>query len=442
MRLFKNSFLFLFTCLSVTAQTRYLEWVNPKTTLRERIDISSAVRIMENEKGDWKEIGKVEITSDLTNDWQTFQEKNTYFNFKQNAVWFTINGSQRIYQFDYSTNKLHRIDDTHYAGYNFNATQFLRKDTLYSAGGYGFWKYNNLLTYYNEVKREWDLIRTQGEAPLSILGGYQGYDAEHNLFYSGGSETESNTPEIKKSFVEDLFVFDFKNSSWQKVGKINPVLDISNQREIYWTGRFFLTWAVNQLFIVDPVLNKIYVYTSNYERFSKTGKYYTKEDTLISFFDSPSSISKFSIREIVSKSKEIGPFYITNPYQTIFIWIILGIIILGACWYSYYRWNRKRNSSNSLFNEQELRLIEAFCRLKEGEYLSANDITDMLDLQIKSVENQRKIRMNMINSMSDKFEQKLKISNAIIRLDDPTDKRIKMFCLSEKAIHAINSNKY
>lgn len=51
-----------------------------------------------------------------------------------------------------------RIDSTVYAGNNFCAANFTIDSSVYSFGGYGFWKTNGTLKQYNPFSREWDVI--------------------------------------------------------------------------------------------------------------------------------------------------------------------------------------------------------------------------------------------------------------------------------------------
>lgn len=62
-----------------------------------------------------------------------------------------------------------RMDHTHYGGYNFGAYVFVHRDTLFSFGGYGFWKYNGLLRFYDERSGGWEIKPLQKEIPAHSL---------------------------------------------------------------------------------------------------------------------------------------------------------------------------------------------------------------------------------------------------------------------------------
>ena len=69
-------------------------------------------------------------------------------------------GTGKVFQLDTASLEIKRIDETVHHGYNFDSYQFVRNDTVFSFGGYGFWIQNNLLTYYSEVRKEWNLYST------------------------------------------------------------------------------------------------------------------------------------------------------------------------------------------------------------------------------------------------------------------------------------------
>ena len=429
------SLIFIFFQIPSIAQTRYLEWVESTTNLRERIEIESSIKYKEDKNGGWSKGGLVTVTPDLRNDRQTFTDNNSAFYLKDpNLIWFSINGSQRVYEWNKSNNSLDRIDKTYYSGFNFNATKFIRKDTLYSAGGYGYWHFHNFLTYYNKTEKEWGLIRSKGDAPEVILRGYQGYDSKSDLFFSGASDYETQkAPEIERKFDKNLYCFDFKTSTWKKLGNINPILNHEVQRDILWTGSYFLTWAQNDFFIISPSDNKIYVLKSNKENFQKDAKYYSKGDTLFIYSDLKSKIYTISLKEILKSSKEVGEFYIDNPNKKYFIVLFVLLLFAGLISYVFKRRTLKNNSLHALLLEEELILLNSLCKLKDNQYLTAHDITDLLSLQSKSIDNQRKIRMSVINQMNEKIENKFNIINAIERKDEPSDNRIKLFYLKPDA---------
>jgi hypothetical protein len=58
-----------------------------------------------------------------------------------------------------SSGKPIRIDKTNYQGSNFGAVIGSFRDTIYLAGGYGFWSTSGAVKYYKDKFQEWDVFR-------------------------------------------------------------------------------------------------------------------------------------------------------------------------------------------------------------------------------------------------------------------------------------------
>lgn len=422
------------------AQIPCFQWVNPKTTLRERFELDKLHRAKEDALGNWVDQGPVKTSLNFSADKQIVLEKINYFNLKNGEkVWFTNNGSQRVFSYSLADNTFKRIDKSTYAGYNFNATQFIRNDTLYSAGGYGFWHYSNVLTYFEETKGEWEIIRIDSSAPKTILGGYQGYDANKDVFYSGASEEETLVRPIEKGFGNKLYRFDFKTYSWEDLGELNSALPYQTQREIFWTGTYFLQWAKDKLFIIDPNANKVYVYEDNKQYFQNNAQYFAKGDTVICYWDRKANTNKFSVADLLKKSKPIGAFYQESNIG-IYVMVTIALFLLAGIGYVYR--NRIRGLKIwSILQKRELDLLDSLMQLEEGAYLNINELNDLLGLHGKSLESQRKIRMNVINQVNHKIKQRFNISEAIQRISDPSDNRLKLYYLKQEALKALVKNR-
>jgi hypothetical protein len=98
------------------------------------------------------------------------------------------------------------------------------------------------------------------------------------------------------------------------------------------------------------------------------------------------------------------------------------------------------NSTDS-GNQQELVLFEALLKLDAGSYLTGNEVNDLLDLYGKSLESQRKVRMNVINQLNLKIKQKFNINDAVQRIDDPSDKRYRLYFLNPRLLSMLKKSR-
>jgi hypothetical protein len=140
-------------------------------------------------------------------------------------------GSGRLYQIkkqgkgDYD---LTRIDSTFHTGSNFGSINLLYKDTLFKYGGIGFWKIKDYFTFYSDKTHEWELLSSKKGLPVfqSPDKGILFYtDQENGKFYISNSINQLDFPtSLNTTFSDTCRVFDFKERTWNNLGKINPAL--------------------------------------------------------------------------------------------------------------------------------------------------------------------------------------------------------------------------
>ena len=141
-------------------------------------------------------------------------------------------GTGRVYEFQSVDQKLktERLDQSTFTGYNFSAFAFTFRDTLYSLGGYGFWKYNGILRHYDPVTKGWDVTPTNMEFPISGDPGYIGQwisPASDGLYYIARSLPQPGLKNHPHTFglIQDstrLYRLDLNHRNWKLLGRISP----------------------------------------------------------------------------------------------------------------------------------------------------------------------------------------------------------------------------
>lgn len=405
------------------AISRYFTWVDPKSCLRIRIDLDNYDLYHEIRSGGWQKEGKINVNpSDLRN--LIPSVANQYFFYDQGKrIRFTLDGTGQVFDYLPASKKLSRIDRTIHSGFNFGAQQFMRKGIVYSFGGTGFWSFSNALTYYDGKTAEWELLRAKKTGPISIYYGYQGYSPKLDVFYSGGSEFYRFYESSEIEYTKEFFMFDFKTNNWILLGNINEDLPYKKLREIIWTGEYFIHFANDKLFVINPEINEIYEYHDAKQMLQGGYMNYSKGDSVYTFRhvnDGP--VITFSVKEMLAKSKYIGPFYKTQKSKWYYIiGFTLSFIGVGA----WLLVKKIRSSKRTLyFNPTEVKLLKALMSQNPSNTLSTYEINDILNLSDKSLENQRRIRMNIINQINQKIGLFFKIDKAIERNASEEDKRL------------------
>jgi hypothetical protein len=431
--------IFLIFANCAFAQNTHFEWVNPKTALRERIELNSNHHLKEISPGKWIVAKKLAIDNTIFKDLPT---NNTIEHFYMNNgkdIWFTVDGTGMVYQFTPATHTFVRLDNTFYRGYNFFALKFIRQNKLYSLGGQGFWAYSYVLTYFEVKSKEWQIVRADGEHPEAINHGYKGYSAKADQIFNTASSIIPYDLKMQERIDNRVFMFDFKKSEWALLGHINS--DLPGQKlahwNVFWDGEHFIQFFVDKLYFIEPIANSVQMVEYSDQIFIKNrySRIFKKGDTLYNYFENGFTIDKFSKKDLLKKAKYIGPFYTNEPpYIWIVIVFLMVLVGLGIAFVLFKRKRKLKLPFTNDFDQMELDLIQHLVALAENTYLTNNEMNDILGLNDKSQDNQRKIKMNLINQINQKIDMKYQVKDAIGRISISEDKRLKAYYMKPEVV--------
>lgn len=369
----------LFSCFITQvglAQGRYFEWVNPASTLRIKLEPDTHTLWKEVQGGVWVKSNTVKFDDKIVQDLPSHFDVRSAFYSGDSVVTFTLDGLGNVYAYRVNTQTLERLDATFFKGYNFGSSVFMRKDTLFSFGGYGFWHYNNTQTFFDKRIKEWFDYKLNKLGPETIKAGLQGYNAAEDVFYSGWSVYDPTTIGGERKNSSKFYQFDFKTRTWEYLGEINPKIQLENNEEdVYWTGRYFFGWGTKEAYFIDPVQNKVYSTTRIELSFNTKGRFYSKGDTLIYYFPDKGTIMKYSINAELAHAAYIGPLYSKSISTIGYVGIGLGILLLLAV--GLFIKQRSTKKRNNFFTTQEKTLLSAF--IKSGS-LSTQEMNEVLEI--------------------------------------------------------------
>lgn len=327
--------LLCFSFFSSNSQTRHFEWMNSKSGARERISIDNGIYQREVGANKWQKIDVIDIDKAISDELPEYFSNNYFNDSKGEDVIFIISGTGYVFVFNYKNKSLRRLDKTYFKGYNFNAPQFIRNDTIYSIGGYGFWGYSRAITFYSNKLREWNEIRTRNFGPDSFVEGYQGYSKKTDKFYSGAPYKLLSLIDYKREVDDNLFAFDFKTLEWSIIGKINSFIPFRDENpKILWDGSHFLHFSATNIYLSDPIENKLYLVQNPKHFFHTRGVFHILGDTIYNYYDNQTTIIKLSKKQLFKEAKFIGKFYEPDDkmfYQYLYLALIL--IVLGIASY-------------------------------------------------------------------------------------------------------------
>lgn len=398
------------------------------------IDIQNKTLQSEDIEGKVTLLGKLKTADDVFRDLPRLFNINCFL-LKQQVI-FTVKGTGQLYRLDLQSLKFDRLDVTYYRGYNFGAAQFFRNDTLFSIGGAGFWQKNGICTYFNKYNKEWDLYPIKKPNPVAVNAFLSGYLLNKDLFFSANYDGE----ELSDQNYAVNFL-DFKNKRWQKKGVLSDQLQTfikGKELSYLWTGKYGILFSSETL-IIDPINNQAYKLSKEMSldditfgnriylplQSQKIYRRILNTDTNGPKF----KLDSFTVDDLIKKSVLVGqvydedwiPEYIDNE------WIVLIVVFLI---FGLIFWIQKWLQNKVIFDELDKSLIKALIQKTNGDFLSAQDINDLLNINDKSYDNQRKIRSQRINHLNAKLYHIFNELDVVKKIADASDKRISNYYIN------------
>ena len=458
--------LLLFISFSTKAQL--FKWLDTEKKRVYRIDIKKSILEKSSNSIEWQEIGKAELKNIQEKDILAGDEIICLNSDDKNLVYLLNECTNQVYQFNYQTLLLERIDKTYFGGFNCRSTRFIRNKTIYSVGGYGLYRTNNLFVYYQANRNEWDAINFLNDAPKSIYKGLSGYVKKTDSFLTGLNFYVSDSENSGNMTIDyGFYEYKFKDNKWYKLGEIvQPLLrniDEPNRqvRYFHWNGKYFIIRIGNKRFynllIIDPFLNEVYQWIDNKRLFhigipDKMEDEYVREDSLFSYkvFNTGNRNERqkiaISIEETKKQAKYIGKLYEVENNNYWLLLIATGIGFLIVCLIIYYIFLKDKRfkkyvffSSNTL-DKVEIKMVEALIKNFEKGGMHTEEINDLLEIDDKSIDNQRKIRHELIKTLNLKLKMMYNFDNSIVRNPSNSDKRIFNYQLNEEIIEKLKKD--
>jgi len=359
-------------------------------------------------------------------------------------------GTGRVYRVVTSINKpeLVRQDSTNFYGYNFGFYAFSYQDTIYSFGGYGYWRYNGHLRVYLARKGEWEIENLNREIPFSKAGyvappiWFNQKKGELWIGYSIDSKEgiirSDNYPD---GVTDSVFILNLKSKLWKSVGLLNEkvrklasAITTRNLGPSPW-GQVVHDPQKATIYLLDFERNQILTLD---EKITRSITHLLKPETVMYFKDSTFFVQSMkswvlgqestsdSIQlervnftpigiEVYSPNKRFGVAgqkFNKKFFGALSIGFLLGFSLAGL---GFYVIRKKRKpqllpiSSNgvehkSLFQGKELEIISLILSKSEkGHGVDIDSINKIIGVANKNSEVQKKQRSEILISINRKW---------------------------------------
>ena len=349
---------------------------------------------------------------------------------------------------------LERLDSTILQGYNNDAFNFIFRDTIYSFGGYGFWKFNGQLRFYISSMHEWEILPLTQEQIFAKSRSNPWLDPENGtLIYA----SPTPAPYLANALRPTAPYYD-TSSVWKvhiptqqvsHLGKITrkTVEILNNDQSIVGTQLGLLFYSTGtkhkQLNILDYENNSVNLlsreksdlilrffdrfWASNdignvltaFRMYDSVGFYFPPDNRLViglSERDITATGDKIYLSDVASKK---------DPDDSLTLTIALALISVFSLLINLRFYRQARNGAQrESFEHSESALIIHILNAPEV-MVSIESINEFLGISDRSVDTQKKYRSEMVRNINRKFKSYTgKSDNLIIQLKSSYDKRL------------------
>lgn len=354
-----------------------------------------------------------------------------------------------------------KINSSNYDGYNYRAINFAYHDTLYSFGGYGFWKNNGQLRYF--TNNEWLLQPLNKEVYGTDCINY--IDLKKGICFFLSPEFANQAIKDSKSNLTNINVvnLNLKKKEINILGKVNPEYsNIILDGNLLWNSDSLKGVIIRynqKIYLLDFVRNKIFKSKSNKifdqllanTEFSPNHIFQINDTVYYVRNNNEDSLYHFIINR--SEFEVDGNTFFTpaedSNYKNRLIYLSLLLLLIGVIVILYNKNNRfKENavlseqnlqSSNennvstdvNKLNDFEIHIIDNMIKEK---IITVENLNHILGLSKKSLEIQKKSRNDVIHRINHKFKIIFNSEVDLIeRIRSEEDKRYFKYKINEVA---------
>jgi hypothetical protein len=336
------------------------------------------------------------------------------------------------YKFD-GTN-FSRIDDSFEFNTQYQSFPFLYKGVIHNFGGYGLFTFKNIITYFNEAKKETELVQVKTPLSLNPTGRNKmlAQLAGDNLFIGSGFgyNTEKEFGNKQSQIINDYWTFDLISKEWKKLGEGTSYMfkDDSFNHIYDFNGKTLIITHEN-IFVVDIKNNTVVFYDNANNDLLKSNKkdgtrrLITYNRALKGFFlvlDKPNFKNKIlfvSALDFMGEPTRTEKLYTNNDNSFLYYsigWLLLVIIFIVLILKkknNYQKIGSKRKEIHLILNDEENQI---FNLIFEGypNYIPFPELMDVFESHLSYESRKKKLRSSLYQ-IEDKITSVLKTKNPV-----------------------------
>ena len=340
---------------------------------------------------------------------------------------------------------LERLDRTFYAGYNYGALRYYDGSKLWSLGGSGIWNVQDLALFYESELREWERRSMTPSVPDGFVGGIYSPNETGVLT----SIVQDGAPSSKLEPTYSAYLIDLNNATYTRIGvaavrskgpklhELNPFGQWGSTNIALFEGRLYLAnLLTNELQMCEALLD---VYSNPFN--GTYGILLTPNKAILiqtasTVTNAHVKIERLTYDAFVAqlKPQTIGPIYESGPLSSVrtnwkaFLLLAVSFVVLTALILRYQRSRPsiERNFAQSLSPLARLGLRHLLLQSTDS-LVTPDDLNQILGIEQKTWDNQRKIRSTVLQEIEEKGMEFLGVPSFIERIASEEDRRIRRY---------------
>ena len=428
-------------------------------------------------EGKWVVLNRIKLDSATITSLPVNIEINQIPSEDLNQVYFSANCTNQFYRFDLKSMIFNRMDKTFYRGDNCHAYHFFRKGVLHSTGGYGFWRTNNHIIYFDEKSKEWEAYSSTGTPPQGIYGGFVAYLPEKDELISFMNYTHDVNVNNGTFFRDKaIYRYSFKNNKWVQIGSVYSkmfleLFDKTNPDPHdghYFTGKYFIMSAspfsgFQEYYAINARTLEIFNFKDYANRLTRFN-IYSHESNVIEVLRNkelvlnirPNQSEKVvyvdsqleNVDALFLNLKSVGFINEQIWYQSeMFNWylslLLIAIIVLGvlkkgkSLFFKRFKYSNELKFSGNLINKSTIILLKRLVETYATGGIDVDETNSILGLTTLAHDAQRYKRSAIVKEANVKLALLTNCHDTIQRQDSDLDRRQKRYMINSLAINAV-----
>ena len=385
---------------------------------------------------------------------------------KNGKNYFVQSGGGAVYT--HSNDSIIRVDNSDEYKLQFGSYIYVKDDTIFNLGGYGYFNNYDKILYYDEKRNnEWFLYETKNNIPDPSNEFLKYHDRTNNhIYYFGGNYNLMSNPISKEKTQYNILRFSTINKNWETLGKID--LQFSNKTDYIYNyhnsinNRSFNFFDENYLYVL--IYNDLYTFNLRENSFTISDfkldninqvspiiyNKNTKEVMFITKYtlEQYPEISIKKMDDFLPKDyKEKHYIYSTSNSGWNYTIIFIALIIITTIFYwkkieaLFINKNLILENDNILFNgkkilifdENEEKILKHIINKTNKTGVGTDELFDMIENGSQSFDNKRKKLSVILNNINTKLRAITNIPEDMVQsVPSKEDNRLRNYRLNKK----------